>query len=65
MHNLFSTYQHLPQLQDDEENVSHDVEQLLTSIHILKSIDYIAEQTHAHSKIKPIYSIIIFQKTTI
>ena len=41
-------------LQDDEEDVSYDVESLFTNILIEERINYITEQIYAHKKLTPI-----------
>ena len=44
----------IPHLQDDEEDVSYDVELLFTNIVIEERINYIIEQIYAHKKLTPI-----------
>ena len=41
----------IPPLQDDEENVSYDVEPSFTNILIEETINYIIEQIHVHIKL--------------
>ena len=43
-----------PPLQDDEEDVSYDVESLFTNIPIQETINYIIEQIYVHKKLMPI-----------
>ena len=43
-------------LQDDEEDVSYDVESLFTNIPIEETINYIIEQIYVHKKLTPICS---------
>ena len=44
----------IPPLQDDEEDVSYDVESLFTNIPIQETINYIIEQIYVHKKLAPI-----------
>ena len=55
----------IPLLQDDEEDVSYDVESLLTNIPIQETINYINEQIYVHKKLTPICSKLIFRKLLI
>ena len=55
----------LPPLQDDEEDVSYDVESLFTSIPVLETIDYVIEQNYVHNKIKAICGSLIFKRVTL
>ena len=55
----------IPPLQDDEEDVSYDVESLLTNIPIQETINYINEQIYVHKKLTPICSKLIFRKLLI
>ena len=43
----------VPPLQEDEENVSYDVESLFTNI-LIQEIKYIIEQIYVHKKLTPI-----------
>ena len=55
----------IPPLQDDEEDVSYDVESLFTNIPIEETINYITEQIYVHKKLMPIYSKLIFRRLLI
>ena len=55
----------IPPLQDDEEDVSYDVESLFTNIPIEKKINYIIEQIYIHKKWMPICSKLIFRRLLI
>ena len=52
----------IPPLQDDEEDVSYDVESLFTNIPIQETINYITEQVYVHKKLTPICSKLIFRR---
>ena len=52
----------IPPLQDDEEDVSFDVESLSTNIPIQQTINYITEQIYVHEKLTPICSKLIFRR---
>ena len=52
-------------LQDDEEDVSFDVESLFTNIPIEETINYITEQIYVHKKLMPICSKLIFRRLLI
>ena len=52
----------IPSLQDDEEDVSYDVESLFTNILIEESINYIIEQIYVHKRLTPICSKLIFRR---
>ena len=52
----------IPPLQDDEEDVSYDVESLFTNIPIQETINYITEQIYVHKKFMPIFFETDFQK---
>ena len=54
-----------PPLQDDEEDVSYDVESLFTNIPIQETINYIIEQIYVHKKLTPICSKLIFRRLLI
>ena len=43
----------IPPLQDDEEDVSYDVESLFTNVPIQETINYIIEQIYVHKKLMP------------
>ena len=49
-------------LQEDEEDVSYDVESLFTNIPINETIDYILDQIYNKKKLKPICSKLIFKR---
>ena len=51
----------LPPLQEDEEDVSYDIESLFTNIPINDTIDYILEQIYVQHKLKAKYSKLIFK----
>ena len=55
----------IPPLQDDEEDVSYDVESLFTNTPIQKTINYIIEQIHVDTKFTPICSKLIFRRLLI
>ena len=44
----------IPPLQDDEKDVSYDVESLFTNIPIEETINYITEQIYVHKKLMQI-----------
>ena len=52
----------LPQLNNDEENVSYDVDSLFTNIPLKETIDYILEEIYVNGKMKPICSKLIFKR---
>ena len=54
-----------PPLQDDEENISYDVESLFTNIPKQETINYIIEQIYVHKKLMPICSKLIFRRLLI
>ena len=51
----------IPPLQDDEEDVSYDVESLFINIPIEEAIKYSTEQIYVHKKLMPICSKLIFR----
>ena len=55
----------IPPLQDDEEDVSYDVESLFTNIPIEELINYIIDQIYVHKKLTPICSKLIFRRSLI
>ena len=55
----------IPPLQDDEEDVSYDVESLFTNIPIQETINYIIEQIYVHKKLTPVSSKLIFRRLLI
>ena len=55
----------IPPLQDDEEDVSYDVESLFTNILIEETINYIIDQIYVHKKLTPICSKLIFRRLLI
>ena len=55
----------IPPLQDDEEDVSYDVESLFTNIPIQETINYIIEQIYVHKKLTPVCSKLIFRRLLI
>ena len=52
----------IPPLQEDEEDVSYDVESLFTNIPINETIDYILDQIYNKKKLKPICPKLIFKR---
>ena len=60
-----NTLSSTPPLQDDEEDVSYDVESLFTNIPIEETINYIIEQIYVHKKLMPICSKLIFRRLLI
>ena len=54
--------QNLPPLEEDEEDVSYDVDSLFTNIPIQDTIDYIVKEIYVKNKLKPICSKIIFTR---
>ena len=52
----------IPPLQDDEEDVSYDVESLFTNIPIQETIDYIIKEIYINKKLEPICSKLIFSR---
>ena len=55
----------IPLLQDDEEDVSYDVQSLFTNIPIQERINYIIEQIYVHKKLTPICSKLILRRLLI
>ena len=55
----------IPSLQDDEEDVSYDVESLFTNTPIQETIYYIIEQIYVHKKLTAICSKLIFRRLLI
>ena len=55
----------IPPLQDNEEDVSYDVESLFTNISIEETVNYIIEQIYIHKKLAPICSKRIFRRLLI
>ena len=55
----------IPPLQDDEEDVSYDVESLFANILIQETINYIIEQINVHKKLTPICSKLISRRLLI
>ena len=55
----------IPPLQDDEEDVSYDVESLFTNILIKEKISYIFEQMNVQKRLMPIWSKLIFRRLLI
>ena len=55
----------IPPSQDDEADVSYDVESLFTNIPIEETTNYITEQIYVHKKLTPIYSKLIFGRLLI
>ena len=49
-------------LQEDEEDISYDVESSFTNIPINETIDYILDQIYNKKKLKPICSKLIFKR---
>ena len=52
----------IPPLQEDEEDVSYDVESPFTNIPINETIDYILDQIYSKKKLKPICPKLIFKR---
>ena len=52
-------------LQDDEEDVSYNVESLFTNTRIQETINSITEQIYVHKKLTPICSKLIFRRLLI
>ena len=46
----------LPPLEEDEQDVSHDVETLFTNMLVKETIDFIVDQTYVKKKLTPIYT---------
>ena len=55
----------IPSLQDDEEDVTYDVQRLFTNIPIEKAINYIIDQIYVHKKLTPVCSKLIFRRLLI
>ena len=55
----------IPPLQDEEEDVSYDVEPLFTNILIQETINYNIEQIYAHKKLTPVCSKLTFRRLLI
>ena len=55
----------IPPLQDDEEDVSDDVESLFTNILIEETVNYITDQIYVHKKLTPICLKLIFRRLLI
>ena len=55
----------IPLLQADEEDVSYDVESLITNIPIEETINFITEQIYVHKKLTPICPKLIFRRLLI
>ena len=58
---IYCTIGH-PPLQEDEEDVSYDVESLFTNIPINVTIYYILDQIYNKNNLKPIYPKLIFKR---
>ena len=52
-------------ISEDEEDVSYDVESLLTNIPIKDTIDFIFEEIYVHKKLKPVCKIKIYFQGTV
>ena len=52
----------IPPSQEDEEDLSYDVESLFTNIPINETIDYILDQIYNKKKLKPICSEVILKR---
>ena len=52
----------IPPLQDDEEDVSYDVQSLFINIPLKETINYITEEIYVQKKLTPICSKLIFRK---
>ena len=55
----------IPPLQDDEEDMSYDVESLIKNIPIEEAINFITEQIYVHKTLTPICSKLIFSRLLI
>ena len=55
----------IPPLQDDEEDVSYDVESLFTNMSLKETINYIIEQIYVHKTLMSICSKLIFRRLLI
>ena len=55
----------IPPLQDDEKEVSYDVESLFTIIPIEETISYIIDQIYVHKLLTPICWKLIFRRLLI
>ena len=53
----------IPLLQNDEKDVSYNVESLFTNIPIEETINYVIDQNYVHEKLTPICLKLIFDKT--
>ena len=58
---IYCTIGH-PPLQEDEEDVSYDLESLFTNIPINVTIYYILDQIYNKNNLKPIYPKLIFKR---
>ena len=52
----------IPPLQDDEEDVSYDVQSLFINIPLKETINYITEEIYVQKKLTPICSKLIIRK---
>ena len=52
----------IPPLQEDEEDVSYDMESLFSNIPINETIDYILDQIYNEKKLKPVCLKLIFKR---
>ena len=55
----------IPRLQDDEEDVSHDVESLFTNFLTQETINYTIEHIYVHKKLMSICLKVIFRRLLI
>ena len=55
----------IPPLQNDEEDVSYDLETIFTNIPIEETINYTTEQIYIQKKLTPICSKLIFRRLLI
>ena len=55
----------IPPIQDDEEDVSYDIESLFRNIQIEETINFITEQIYVHKALMPICSKVIFRRLSV
>ena len=60
-----SMWSSIQPLQDDEEDVSYEVESLFTNIPLQETINYIIEQIYVHKKLMPVCLKLIFRRLLI
>ena len=60
---IFSNYiKDLPPLQEDEEDISYDVESLFINIPINETIEYMLNQMYNKERLKPVCSNLILKR---